>query len=122
MALLQGRSEVRLGVHGQIHGEQAELHSGTSRRTAKYCLRAKLGGDRLHLQYHRADEKGGGAGGLTFFDSRRHANLAADGSYFPGRTPPQRGEAVHGLSARAGTASANGYVVAAHRSAAARGL
>ena len=53
VGVLPHRAEIRLGLHGQIHGGQAELHPGPSRRTAQHRLRAKPRHLRLHSRHHQ---------------------------------------------------------------------
>ena len=42
LAVLQDGAEVRLGLDGQVHGQQAELHPGPSRPAAQHRLRPEL--------------------------------------------------------------------------------
>ena len=52
--VLPHRAEIRLELHGQIHGRQAELHSGSSRRATQHRLGAEPRHLRFDLQHHDA--------------------------------------------------------------------
>ena len=92
VAVPQDRAEIRLGLHGQVHGQQAELHPGASRPAAQHRVGTELGDVQFDLQHHHGGEEGGQAGGVRISprSTRRRSGRSPARSSRPRRIPTRR--------------------------------
>src|SRR6267378_4368808 len=111
LSVLYDCSEIRLGVHGQVYGEQPAVGSRTLGNRSCRGQRPSRSDLRHYDQRYAWFEKEQSANRRRFFERRSSADLAANDGDLQGRPTPERRQTLHYLVPGEGTAKPNRHLV-----------